>query len=1388
MVDSAPSTFGSGNGLSAMSDAAVTARVNDIMLNLCKILYLEDPMIVPTGHMPIFSGGDFDSWIDELAIYANLNGWTQRTFTTHLWGALSGDAAILAKGLPDADKTTEGILAMLYRTYGKVRSAAHYEADIAKVKIGGPADVILATSRIRLSLRTAYPTWDADRLERETLSRLLVLIPPSVRKLCITRMPCTPMDLIRLCSGEGLKEIEPKTEMMEEDYVDIPVDAIRSGHRGRGNRGRRGYRGWRTPGTRGRVRESGRSAQKKGACYICDKVGHYAKDCPQKKSYTKDIGQVVYIQRISASPAIRLQFEGVGTMEAIVDLGAAVSVCSEAAARKLHATINATQAVLATANGERMNVAGEIRMKFSWDGKQWEQKFIVARDLKAPILLGMDFANDARLNIQLAPEGARIQTKMEKVVDETTGCQKFVRQFVVGQVTSLSEEEIITDAEAMPEIEEQPVQTPRTENRKIQEVITEFAELFTGKPGVTERLAHSIKLEKGKGIPKSVSRTVPMRKRKALRKLLQDMLDQGIIRRCTQSPFCAPVVIVDKKEPTADVPFRMCIDYRELNKITVKDAYKLPIPDEVQNELFGCKIFSSLDLKSGYWQIKVAEEDIPKTAFSPGSPFGMYECLRMPFGLCNAPATFQRLMEDILADLEFVHVYIDDILVASKSEEEHVEHLRIVLGKLKEAGLTLSPTKCKFGMKEVRYLGNMYSEQGRRTDPDKVKAIVEWTTPDSVKEVRRFLGVVGYYRRYVKNFANIARPLTDLLKTDTAEEFKWTTECDSSFQKLRQELANAPTLRYPNIDEPFTLRCDASGVAIGAVLEQDGIPLAFISRVLTDSERLFPITEKECLAIVWATEYFEDYLLSAQFTVITDHKALEWLDKQGFAGRVGTWKMKLQRYNFVVKYKPGETNIVPDALSRKPALVRAIEVHMDPIFTAEEIRQAQNQDTLTQTIKHLINNHWSNTSERTIPRSVRRELGEYKKVKENLKIWGDILYYYHTKEWEHIQREYSTPVVPACMRERVMELVHATGAACHQGIEKSVAKLQSVAYWAGMATDMEEYIKHCEVCQLSKEGQKRTSELHSQAMLYPGMMWALDILELPTTPRGNRYLLVIEDLYSKWPMAYPMKTMKTSEIVGYVRNAFASFGIPETVLSDQGAQFESQVFKELARQFGFYKVRTTPYHPQADGTVERRNRSLIQIFRSICHSETEWDLWTDTALHAIRTTKQKATGLTPFELMFGREAPCPIFPKASDDTVTAADEFYETMKARLKTYEEIVLRNQVQASARMKEYHQKRHGKHIKAGKDVRNRVVVGDRVLFRNNATTSKLDDRWLGSDEEWIATRIMDDTIQITNMSHTEQVVKVYHRDNVKKRWEPKFKAERQETLEPSLRRGEM
>jgi len=255
-----------------------------------------------------------------------------------------------------------------------------------------------------------------------------------------------------------------------------------------------------------------------------------------------------------------------------------------------------------------------------------------------------------------------------------------------------------------------------------------------------------------------------------------------------------------------------------------------------------------------------------------------------------------------------------------------------------------------------------------------------------------------------------------------------------------------------------------------------------------------------------------------------------------------------------------------------------------------------------------------------------------------------------------------------------------------------------------------------------------------------------------------------------------------------VRNAFASFGIPEKVLSDQGPQFESQVFKELAKQFGFYKVRTTPYHPQTDGTVERRNRSLIQIFRSICHSETEWDLWTDTALHAIRTTVQKATGLTPFELMFGREAACPIFPKPTTDIETPADEFYDKMKAKLKRFEEIVLRNQVQASARMKDYHRRSHKRGIKAANDVNHRVVVGDRVLFRNNATTSKLDDRWLGSSEEWIATKIIEDTIQITNMSRPDRIVKVYHRDNVKKRWEPSFRTERQETLEPSLRRGEM
>ena len=425
---------------------------------------------------------------------------------------------------------------------------------------------------------------------------------------------------------------------------------------------------------------------------------------------------------------------------------------------------------------------------------------------------------------------------------------------------------------AVPKYAEPPtVEKPQYSMPYLSPVIREYEHLFRTTTGCTEEAYHFIPTT---GNPVRIPpRRIPAHYRMEVNRQIQTMLEQNIIEE-SSSPWMAPAVFVRKK--SGDL--RLCIDYRELNKRTVKDAYPLPLPDEVQDRLSGSTVFSTLDLQSGYWQLPVSPTDQPKTAFCPGPGFGLYEFKRMPFGLSGAPSSFQRLMDKVLRGLLFVIIYLDDILVHSIDSETHCTHLRTVFKRLSEAGLTLRGQKCHLGLRSVTYLGHTFSSSGMAPDPQKVQSIQQWPQPNTATEVHQFLGLASYYRRYIPHFANIAAPLNEL--TQKGIQFRWTEECSSAFNFLKDRLAQAPVLDYPQFESqanPFNLQTDASAIGLGAVLEQDGHVIAYASRALTAPERQYSTIQRECLAVVYALKQFRHYLLGREFLIVTDHAPLQWL-------------------------------------------------------------------------------------------------------------------------------------------------------------------------------------------------------------------------------------------------------------------------------------------------------------------------------------------------------------------------------------------------------------------------------------------------------------------------------------------------------------------------------
>jgi len=474
----------------------------------------------------------------------------------------------------------------------------------------------------------------------------------------------------------------------------------------------------------------------------------------------------------------------------------------------------------------------------------------------------------------------------------------------------------------------------------LDDLLAEYADVFVEPRGLSPQRArdHCIVL-KPEASPVAVRPyRYPAAHKDELERQCASMIEQGIVRR-SDSAFSSPVILVKK----ADGSWRFCVDYRALNALTVKDAFPIPVVDELLDELHGARFFTKLDLRSGYHQVSMKPADIHKMAFRTHD--GLYEFLVMPFGLCNAPATFQALMNDVLRAFlrRFVLVFLDDILIYSSSWTNHLRHLRIVLSELRRHQLFVKRSKCAFGESSVAYLGHTISASGVAMDSAKVQAIVDWPVPHSARAVRGFLGLAGYYRKFVHNYGTVTAPLTALLKK---EGFCWNADAAAAFTALKAAVTSAPVLAMPDFSKPFTVECDASSHGFCAVLIQEGHPIAFFSRPVAPRHRSLAAYERELIGLVHAVRHWRPYLWGRRFLVKTDHYSLKFLLDQ----RLATipqhhWVGKLVGFDFAVEYKPGAANAVADALSHRDTEDGAILALAAPRFDfVDRLRRAQDAD------------------------------------------------------------------------------------------------------------------------------------------------------------------------------------------------------------------------------------------------------------------------------------------------------------------------------------------------------------------------------------------------------------------------------------------------------------
>jgi hypothetical protein len=766
--------------------------------------------------------------------------------------------------------------------------------------------------------------------------------------------------------------------------------------------------------------------------------------------------------------------------------------------------------------------------------------------------------------------------------------------------------------------------------QQLNELITKHHRVFEKptKLGVTP-VVHRIPLTADKVVKQSQYR-LSKAEQEEVDKQAQDMASKGIIER-SNSPWNSPVILVKKKDGT----FRFCVDFRALNAITKQDAYPLPNISDYLDALGKAKYFTVMDLISGYWQILLDSADREKTAFSTRN--GHWQFNVMPFGLSGAPATFQRAMDVLLSGClwHFALVYLDDIIVFSNTWEEHLKHLDEVLTRLNKSNFKVKLEKCQFACETVKFLGHVISRDGIHPDPDKIAKIKDTPAPKNVTSLQRFLGLCNYYRKFVKDFAEIARPLYDLV--GSTKTWNWTSECDAAFNNLKEALTSEPVMvTFPNYSHDFVLETDASEMAIGAVLNQviDGEKkvIAYYSQVLDKHQRNYSITEKECLAVVKGIHHFRHYLFGRKFTVITDHECLVWLKTlKEPHGRLARWLLRLQEYQFTIQYRRGKENFAADALTREPVVQEVMGIFDDFNLAAEQ----REDEELKLIIDYLETEKLPNDE---YLRTKLIALKEHYALDEN----GVLL---HIERLSTKQSAFQI-AIPWHLRSVILRQCHSDSTAGHFGFQRTFHLVRAKYYWDTMFRDVNNFVKICKRCQEGKlRRRKKIGYLKSIKATEPFEIIGMDFIgPLKESRRGKKFILVITDYFTKWPEAFALKD-STAELVAEVlmKKFIPRHGVPMKILTDRGSQFTSKLLKELFRLMKIKKMETTAYHPQCDGLVERMNGTLKQLLQMHCDTEKrDWDDWIPLALFAYRRTKHPVTGHSPFFLVHGREPNVPI--------------------------------------------------------------------------------------------------------------------------------------------------
>ncbi|WVY99024.1 hypothetical protein V8G54_031175 [Vigna mungo] len=773
-------------------------------------------------------------------------------------------------------------------------------------------------------------------------------------------------------------------------------------------------------------------------------------------------------------------------------------------------------------------------------------------------------------------------------------------------------------------------------------VVEEYADVFPEEvPGLppSREVEISIDLMPGAGLVSVAPYRMAPAELAELKKQIEELLEKKFIRPSV-SPWGAPMLLVKKKDGSS----RLCLK--------------------------GAGVFSKIDLRSGYHQILVKSDDVQKTAFR--SRYGHYEYVVMPFGVTNAPAIFMDYMNRIFRSCldKFVVVFIDDILIYSKNREEHVEHLRIALEILREHQLYGKLSKCEFWLSEVQFLGHVISAQGISVDPAKIEVVLKWERPTSVTEVRSFVGLAGYYRRFVKDFSKIVGPLTQLTRKD--QPFVWTDQCEASFKDMKQRLTTAPVLIIPDTDKAFEVYCDASYQGLGCVLMQNRRPVAYASRQLKIHERNYPTHDIELAAVVFALKTWRHYLYGAKFQVFSDHKSLKYLfDQKELNMRQRRWMEYLKDYDFELLYHPGKANVVAN-VSRKRVQMSALMIK--ELELIEKLRDMNLSVRLGQ--DHMWCSHLTITS------SFLEQVKSEQEIDLELQRIVGLLGTDQAKDFALCQngilRFRGRVCVPATteLRRLILEEGHKSSLSIHPGMTKMYKDLKESFWWSGMKKDVAEFVASCLVCQKVKIEHQRPGGMLQQLDI-PQWKWdsiSMDfVTHLPRSSRGHDSIWVIVDRLTKsahfLSINQKMSMEKLTEL--YIREIVRLHGVPENIVSDRDPRFTSRFWQKLQDALGSRLRMSSAYHPQTDGQTERTIQSLEDLLKAcVLDHLGGWSEILPLVEFTYNNSYHSSIGMAPYEALYGRRCRTPLCWFQDGEAISIGPELLQQTTEKVKLIQE----------------------------------------------------------------------------------------------------------------------